>query len=154
MSAGLRCGHRPHRVGRADWTARRYQASTEDGLAGGPEIWGGFVGKPGLLKSPAMMEALKPLHHLEAEAAKAHARALIDHQAALAEFKLQKSVKESVLKDQLKKHVAEKVVSLGSVSSLKDMIKDAQKEDPLGLGAGPEEPRPVRYRTNTKPLSD
>src|SRR5262245_24139145 len=28
------------------------------------------------------------------------------------------------------------------------MIKDAQKEDPLGLGAEPEEPRPVRYRTN------
>ena len=113
-----------------------------------PNIWGAFIGKPGLLKSPAMMEALKPLHYLEAEAAKAHAQALIDHQAALAEFKLHKSVKESVLKDQLKKHVAEKVVSLGSVSSLKDMIKDAQKEDPLGLGAGPEEPRPVRYRTN------
>jgi len=67
-----------------------------------PNIWGAFIGKPGLLKSPAMMEALKPLHHLEAEAAKAHAQALIDHQAALAEFKLQKSVKESVLKDQLK----------------------------------------------------
>src|SRR5262244_258796 len=100
-----------------------------------PNIWGAFIGKPGLLKSPAMMEALKPLHHLEAEAAKAHARALIDHQAALAEFKLQKSVKESVLKDQLKKHAAEKVVSLGSVSSLKDMIKEAQNEDPLGRGA-------------------
>src|SRR5262249_37003276 len=113
-----------------------------------PNIWGAFIGKPGLLKSPAMMEALKPLHHLEAEAAKAHAQALIDHQTALAEFKLHKSVKESVLKDQLKKHVAEKIVSLGSVSSLKDMIKDAQKEDPLGRGAGPEEPRAVRYRTN------
>src|SRR5215472_2151712 len=28
------------------------------------------------------------------------------------------------------------------------MIKEAQNEDPLGLGAGPEEPKPVRYRTN------
>src|SRR5262245_31296377 len=148
MSAGLRCGHRPHRVGRADWTARRYQASTEDGLAGGPEIWGGFVGKPGMLKSPAMMEALKPLHRLEAEAAKAHAAALVEHQAALAEFKLHKSVKESVLKDALKKKVSEKIVSLGEVTSIKSMIKEAQTEDPLGLGAGPEEPKPVRYRTN------
>jgi hypothetical protein len=101
-----------------------------------------------MLKSPAMMEALKPLHHLEAEAATAHAEALVDHQAALAEFKLHKSVKESILKEELKKKVAEKVVSLGGVSSLKDMIKDAQKEDPLRLGAGPEEPKPVRYRTN------
>jgi hypothetical protein len=113
-----------------------------------PNIWGGFVGKPGMLKSPAMMEALKPLHHLEAQAAKAHTEALVGHQAALAEFKLHKSVKESVLKEELKKKVAEKVVSLGGISSLKDMIKEAQKEDPLGLGAGPEEPKPVRYRTN------
>src|SRR5262245_31405684 len=113
-----------------------------------PNLWGCFIGRPGMLKSPAMMEALKPLHHLEAEAAKAHTEALVDHQAALAEIKLHKSVKESILKEELKKKIAEKVVSLGGVSSLKDMIKDAQKEDPLGLGAGPEQPTPVRYRTN------
>jgi Protein of unknown function (DUF3987) len=113
-----------------------------------PNIWGCFVGKPGLLKSPAMMEALKPLHHLEAGAARAHAAALVDHQAALAEFKLHKSVKESVLKDALKKKVSESVVSLGDFTSLKGAIKEAQKEDPLGLGTGPEEPKPVRYRTN------
>jgi putative DNA primase/helicase len=113
-----------------------------------PNVWGCFVGKPGMLKSPAMMEALKPLHYLEAEAAEAHAAALVDHQAALAEFKLHKSVKESVLKEELKKKVAEKVVSLGGVSSIKNAIKEAQKDDPLGLGAGPEEPKPVRYRTN------
>jgi hypothetical protein len=113
-----------------------------------PNLWGAFIGRPGLLKSPAMMEALKPLHHLEAETMKAYADALVAHQTALAEFKLQKSVKESILKEELKKKVAEKVVSLGGVSSLKDMIKEAQKDDPLGLGAGPEEPKPVRYRTN------
>ena len=45
-----------------------------------------------------MMEALKPLHHLEAEAAKAHAAALVDYQAALAEFKLHKSVKRAFSK--------------------------------------------------------
>src|SRR5262245_50481262 len=76
-----------------------------------PNIWGAFIGKPGLLKSPAMMEALKPLHHLEAEAAKAHAQALIDHQNNLAGFKLNKSVAESVLKGALKKKVSEKVAS-------------------------------------------
>src|SRR5438067_12459903 len=90
-----------------------------------PNIWGAFIGKPGLLKSPAMMEALKPLHHLEAEATKAHAQALIDHKAALAEVKLHKSVKERVLKEQLKKQVAEKVGSLGGVSALKAMSEAA-----------------------------
>src|SRR5262249_46534034 len=113
-----------------------------------PNVWGAIIGRPGQLKSPAMMEALKPLHHLEIEAAKAYDDALAAHMSALAEFKLEKSVKESVLKEELKKKVAQKVVSLGGVSSLKDAIKEAQKDDPLGLGAGPVEPRPVRYRTN------
>ena len=44
-----------------------------------PNLWGCFIGRPGMLKSPAMMEALKPLHHLEAEAAKAHTEALVHH---------------------------------------------------------------------------
>src|SRR5439155_22938520 len=35
-----------------------------------PNLWGMFIGRPGMLKSPAMGEALKPLHHLETEAAK------------------------------------------------------------------------------------
>jgi hypothetical protein len=29
-----------------------------------------FIGRPGMLKSPAMTEALRHVHHLEAEAAK------------------------------------------------------------------------------------
>jgi Protein of unknown function (DUF3987) len=35
-----------------------------------PNVWGAFIGRPGMLQSPAMGEALKPIHHLEAEAAK------------------------------------------------------------------------------------
>src|SRR5262249_31212616 len=35
-----------------------------------PNLWGCFIGRPGMLKSPAMMEALKSIHRLEAEAAK------------------------------------------------------------------------------------
>jgi putative DNA primase/helicase len=33
-----------------------------------PNLWGCIVGRPGAMKSPAMMEALKPLHRLELEA--------------------------------------------------------------------------------------
>jgi uncharacterized protein DUF3987 len=113
-----------------------------------PNIWGAFIGKPGMLKSPAMMEALKPLHYLEAEAAKAYAEAVEAHKIELAEFKLHRSVKESVLKEELKKRVVEKVVSLTDVQALKTAIGDAKKDDPLNLGPGPEEPKRVRYRTN------
>jgi hypothetical protein len=113
-----------------------------------PNIWGAFVGKPGMLKSPAMTEALKPLHHFEAEAAKAYAQAVEAHKIDLAEFKLQRSVKESVLKEELKKRVVEKVVSLPDVQALKTAIGDAKKDDPLNLGSGPEDPKRIRYRTN------
>jgi hypothetical protein len=33
-----------------------------------PNVWGAFIGPPGMLKSPAMNEALRPIHRLEAEA--------------------------------------------------------------------------------------
>ena len=33
-----------------------------------PNLWGTFIGRPGMLKSPAMGEALKPIHRLESEA--------------------------------------------------------------------------------------
>lgn len=33
-----------------------------------PNLWGGIVGQPGMLKSPAIAEALRPLGRLEAEA--------------------------------------------------------------------------------------
>ncbi|HWW33798.1 MAG TPA: DUF3987 domain-containing protein, partial [Xanthobacteraceae bacterium] len=52
---GCRVGIRPQR--NTDWIEV-------------PNVWGGFIGRPGMLKSPAMQEALKPLHRLEAEAAK------------------------------------------------------------------------------------
>jgi hypothetical protein len=37
-----------------------------------PNLWGAFIGPPGMLKSPAMNEALRPLHRLEAEAIRNH----------------------------------------------------------------------------------
>jgi hypothetical protein len=44
-----------------------------------PNLWGCIVGRPGALKSPAMLEALKPLHRLEAEARKVNAAAAREH---------------------------------------------------------------------------
>lgn len=44
-----------------------------------PNLWGCIVGRPGMMKSPAMSEALKPLHRLDALAREAHADALKAH---------------------------------------------------------------------------
>jgi Protein of unknown function (DUF3987) len=58
---GRKIGVRPQR--RTDWIEV-------------PNLWGCIVGRPGVLKSPAMLEALKPLHRLEADARKEHEAAL------------------------------------------------------------------------------
>ena len=57
-----------------------------------PNIWGGFIGRPGMLKSPAMGAALKPIHHLEAEAAKENELAREAYKAGLQMFKLKRDV--------------------------------------------------------------
>ena len=90
-------------------------------------LWGIFVGRPGMLKSPAMGEALKPIHHLEAEAAKDNEIAEQAYAAGIDEYKLRKAVRESVAKQELKKHPEAKL--------------DLELDEP-------QEPVRVRYRTN------
>jgi hypothetical protein len=92
-------------------------------------LWGCFIGRPGMLKSPAMMEALKPIHHLEAEAAKDNEIAQQAYQAGLSAYKLRAQVATMLAKTQLKK--------TGKVDDSK-----------FDAGEEPEEPPATRYRTN------
>lgn len=45
-----------------------------------PNLWGAIVGRPGLLKTPALSEVMRPLHRLEAKAREDHNAASRDHQ--------------------------------------------------------------------------
>jgi hypothetical protein len=93
-----------------------------------PNLWGAFIGQPGMLKSPAMGEALKPIHHLEAEAAKENEVAQEAYDAAMNIFSVRKSVNVSLVKAKLKERQTTPV--------------------DLDFGDEPQEPIPVRYRTN------
>lgn len=53
-------------------------------------LWGCIVGRPGAMKSPAMAEAMKPLHRLEAEARKVNEAAANDYAIEVEAFKLRK----------------------------------------------------------------
>jgi Protein of unknown function (DUF3987) len=66
-----------------------------------PNVWGCIVGRPGMMKSPAMAEALKPLHRLEAEAQKSNDEARKDHAAALEAHKLRVDVARTAAKKAL-----------------------------------------------------
>jgi hypothetical protein len=69
---GNRIGIRPQR--RTDWLEV-------------PNFWACVVGRPGLLKSPAMAEATKPLRRMEADAREANAKDRKRYEAELALFK-------------------------------------------------------------------
>lgn len=45
-----------------------------------PNLWGGVIGPPGVMKTPALMEALRPLRRLEAEAADGYRTELKSHE--------------------------------------------------------------------------
>ena len=93
-----------------------------------PNVWGGFIGRPGMLKSPAMGEALRPIHRLEAEAAKENEIAQQAYAVGLDAYKLRREVNKKLVRDKLKAN------------------KDSEID--LDFGEEPKEPTPVRYRTN------
>jgi len=94
-----------------------------------PNLWGCFIGRPGMLKSPAMMEALKPIHRLEAEAAKQNEIDQKAYELGLSNYKIKAQVAAMLAKKELKK--------TGKIDDLK-----------FDAGNEPEEPLPTRYRTN------
>ena len=93
-----------------------------------PNVWGAFIGRPGMLKSPAMGEALKPIHRLEAEAAKENELAQQAYAAGLDAYKLRKEVNKTLARKMLK--------------------ADSKAEIDVDFGEEPKELTPVRYRTN------
>ena len=95
-----------------------------------PNVWGCFIGRPGALKSPAMGEALKPIHRLEAEAAKDNQVAQEAYAAGIDEFKLRKQVFASLTKDAMKNK------------------KTTDIDVKFDLGEEPKAPVAIRYRTN------
>jgi putative DNA primase/helicase len=123
---GRRVGIRPQL--RTDWTEF-------------PNLWGGFVGRPGMLKSPAMMAALKHLHRLEAQAAAENKIAMEAYAAGLDHHKLQKQVAAALMK----KTMHEKMKKGEQKGEGAD--KDEQQID-FGIGEEPQKPLPIRFRTN------
>ncbi len=69
-----------------------------------PNFWAAIIGRPGVMKSPAMNEALKPLKRLELEADKANAEAIKLHRREAEMRKLRKDAEKKKLKDSLKKN--------------------------------------------------
>ena len=98
-----------------------------------PNVWGGVIGRPGSLKSPAIAEAMKPLTYLEADAC-------VQFESAKTSYLTQKLEREFELK-QLKSDKWQKTAGLDS-EALKKRTVALMMED------GIEEPKMRRYKTN------
>jgi putative DNA primase/helicase len=100
-----------------------------------PNLWGAIVGRPGVLKTPALKESIRPLRRLEAEARDAHEQALngfkIDLDVAQARAKAAKKELESAAKDKQR-----------SATELEALAKNAASVQP------PVEPVMRRYTTS------
>jgi putative DNA primase/helicase len=66
-----------------------------------PNLWALLVGRPGLLKSPAMEAMLAPLKTLAQEAAGAFQGALAENEAALLAHKLRREAAEKAVRQKL-----------------------------------------------------
>lgn len=114
----------PMIVGAASLVARlvaiRPQAHTD--WVERANLWGLIVGRPGMMKSPAMSAALAPLDRLEAKAAEAHKEAMKGFEAELSTFALRKKAGESAATAALKKDGAADVSRL--------VLNEAEPEPP------------------------
>jgi hypothetical protein len=101
-----------------------------------PNLWGAVVGRPSLLKSPALAEVMKPLARLivDAYAEYEEARRVFETEAMVAE------ATKSALKDELKK-VAREAAKGGDRSKLNEIARRSQDSDV------PKEPLLKRYKT-------
>lgn len=115
---GRKVGIRPKR--KDDWTVV-------------PNLWGAIVGRPGLLKSPALKGALAPLDKLIGEAGKRHEERTREHETDMELHKAQ-----LVWYEDEKKKLAKK----GDMDAVKEFIGENH------VGDEPEPPSERRYRTS------
>ena len=101
-----------------------------------PNLWGSVVGKPAMLKSPALAEIMKPLSRLVAEARDDYEAALEDHKIRVAVA----GAEQKALKDALEK-AAKKARESGDRSEVEEIAR--QQRD----AGAPEEPVQRRYKT-------
>ncbi|WP_407308769.1 YfjI family protein [Desulfosporosinus sp. SB140] len=118
---GAGCGIRPKQ--RDDWTVI-------------PNLWGGIIARPSMLKTPSLAEVMKPLGRLEAEAKEQFEENLLYYEADLEIHKAQREALKSEMQAVAK---GKKNAPTKSMDVLKGELIELEI---------PETPVRKRYRTN------
>jgi hypothetical protein len=120
---GRKVGLRPKR--HDDWTVI-------------PNLWGGLVGPPASMKTPALEQVVKPVKRLAAEAQEAHQEALKAHALDAMVAEAERTALKKKLEATAKK-VAAGGASRGNLEEVRQEIEDIEE---------PEAPHERRYMTN------
>jgi hypothetical protein len=103
-----------------------------------PNLWGGLVGPPASMKTPALEQAIKPVRRLAAEAQEVHQAALKKHELDMMVVSARRDAMQKKLKDTARK-VAESKASTGNLEDIREEIEEIEE---------PDVPREMRYMTN------
>jgi hypothetical protein len=120
---GRKVGIRPKR--HDDWTVI-------------PNLWGGLVGMPASMKTPALETTLKPIKRLAARAKTEHEEALKDHEFDRALYAARHKALKEALQSKAKELISNKDAA-GDLDGFKKEFEDLEE---------PEEPTQKRYVTN------
>jgi putative DNA primase/helicase len=120
---GRKVGIRPKR--HDDWTVI-------------PNLWGGLVGMPASMKTPALETTLKPIKRLAAKAKTEHEEALKDHEFDRALYAARHKALKEALQSKAKELISNKDAA-GDLDGFKKEFEDLEE---------PEEPTQKRYVTN------
>ena len=103
-----------------------------------PNLWGGLVGPPASMKTPALEQAIKPVKRLAAEAQEVHQAALKKHELDMMVVSARRDAMQKKLKDTARKVAASKA-STGNLEDIREEIEEIKE---------PDVPREIRYMTN------
>ena len=102
---GSACGIRPKQ--KDDWTEV-------------PNLWGAAIGDPGRLKTPAISQAMAPLHALDYDARAAHSSALMVHQQEKLGRKMQAELMKKALSKSSTAPTSAEITALAALGVDKD----------------------------------
>jgi DnaJ-domain-containing protein 1 len=103
-----------------------------------PNLWGGLVGPPASMKTPALEQVIRPVKRLAAEAQEAYEEALKKHDLDMMVVSARRDAMQKKLKETAKK-VAESQASAGNLEDIREEIEELEE---------PDAPRERRYMTN------
>lgn len=105
-----------------------------------PNLWGGIIGRPGMLKTPAVSEVMHIVNRLEAEAKKIFNGKTSDYQIEMECYKAEKEAIKSALFNAKKQELKSHLINQSDNSlSLKNQLAQLKE---------PEKPIWLRYKTN------